>query len=520
MAAKLVGKTQPRLWTPPLRKLSRATSHGYAIIDFAETIGEPLLPWQKWLTVHAMEVDRDGFYRFRVIIVLVGRQNGKSSVKRLISLWRLYIDGARLVLGVAQDVSLAREQWQMCLDTIQASPDLAEDLAQTRRVNGDEWFKLREDLDARGIDPDTGEISYEDDEDDDPLGQSLTLDGGGRYKIAASNRKAGRGLSVDELNIDELREQRSWQAWSALYFTTMARPDSQIWCMSNAGDDQSIVLNSLRESALSGREPSIGLFEWSGEDGCELDDWDQIRQANPGLGHTISEAAIRTALAGPPLVFRTEVLCQKVDQLDGAVDYEAWKTLSDPSGTMAAHRGRLAACLDAAPDGQHFSLTVAAKLADGRPRVEVVADWTSTADVRRELAATLAKIKPAAFGWFRDGPASELGSVLRPLALKINKHPGDRLPGEIPEDGAITGARVSECCMEFSGLVRGRGLVHAGQELLDTHIRGASKLYTGDGWRFTRKGDGHCDTAYSAAGAVSIVLTMPEPKRPGLRFVA
>ena len=74
----------------------------------------------------------------------------------MISLWRLYIDGARLVLGVAQDVSLAREQWQMALDTIHGSADLDAELEQVRRVNGDEWFKLSS---------------------------------GGRYKIAASNRQ-------------------------------------------------------------------------------------------------------------------------------------------------------------------------------------------------------------------------------------------------------------------------------------------------------------------------------------------
>jgi len=518
-ARKLLGKTQPRLWTPPLRKLTRATSHGYSVCDFADAIGEPLLPWQKWLAVHAMEVTPDGFYRFRVVIVLVARQSGKSSAKRTISLWRLHVDGAKLILGVAQDVSLAREQWQMCLDTIEASPDLSEELAQVRRVNGDEWFKLAAELDARGEGEliDERELNY----DDDELDESLTLTGGGRYKIAASNRKAGRGLSIDELNIDELREQRNWQAWSALSKTVMARPDAQIWCMSNAGDDESVVLNQLRDAALSGRDPSIGLFEWSGPDGCELDDWDAIRQANPGLGYTVSEAAIRTALAtDPPNVFRTEVLCQKVDQLDGAIDYEAWKTLADPSGTMEKHKGKLAACLDAAPDGQHFTLSVAAKLADGRPKVELVRDWISTADVRRELAAELAKIKPRAFGWYPGGPCAEIGDVIRPLARKINKHPGERKPDEIPEDGAITGSRVSEACMGFSGFVRARGLLHAGQELLDTHVRGASKLYTGDGWRFTRRGEGHCDAAYSAAGSVSVLLTMPEPKRGSIRSFA
>ena len=512
-ARKLLGKTAPRLWTPPLRKLSRATSHGYSVIDFAETIGEPLLPWQKWLAVHAMEVDPSGFYRFRVILVLVGRQNGKSSVKRTISLWRLHVDSARLVLGVAQDVSLAREQWQMCIDTIEASADLSAELAQVRRVNGDEWFKLAAGLDTRA----EREIGYEDDD----LDESLTLQGGGRYKIAASNRKAGRGLSIDELNIDELREQRNWAAWSALSKTTMARPDAQIWAMSNAGDDESVVLNQLREAALSGRDPSIGLFEWSGPDGCELDDWDAIRQANPGLGHTVSEAAIRTALVtDPPNVFRTEVLCMKVDQLDGAIDYEGWKACADAAGTMNRHKERLAACLDAAPDGQHFTLSVAAKLADGRPRVELVRDWTSTADVRRELAGALAEIKPKAFGWYPGGPCAEIGDAIRPLARKINKHPGDRKPDEIPEDGAITGARVSEACMALAAFIRGRSIVHAGQELLDTHLRGSSKLPTGDGWRFTRKGEGHCDAAYSAAGAVSVALTMPEPRRAAIRSFA
>jgi len=511
-ARKLLGKTQPRLWTPPLRKLTRATTHGYAVCDFADAIGEPMLPWQRWLAIHAMELTPDGFYRFRVVIVLVARQNGKSSAKRTISLWRLHVDGARLVLGVAQDVSLAREQWQMCLDTIQASPDLSEDLDQVRRVNGDEWLKLKPLLDAREDD-----IAY----DDDELDESLTLAGGGRYKIAASNRKAGRGLSVDELNIDELREQRNFAAWSALYFTTMARPDSQIWCMSNAGDDEAVVLNQLRDTALAGRDPSIGLFEWSGPDGCELDDTEAIRQANPGLGHTISMAAIDTARASsPPNVYRAEVLCQKVDQLDGAIDFAAWKSLADPQGTMNAHRDRLAGCLDASPDGEHWALLTAGMTASGRPRLEVVAAWTSGAEVRAGLARELARVKPAAFGWFPTGPAAEMGSVIRPLATKYNKRPGKRADTEIPEDGAITGSRVTEACMELSALVRARGLVHAGQELLDTHARGASKLHTGDGWRFTRRGEGHCNALYAAAGAVSVLLTMPERKRPGVRMIS
>jgi hypothetical protein len=508
MASRLLGRTQPRLWTPPLRPLNRRTSHGYAIADFADTVGEPLLPWQRWLVIHAMELQPDGFYRFRVIIVLVARQNGKSSVKRTVSLWRLHIDGARLVLGVAQDVSLAREQWSMALETIEASPDLREDLAQVRRVNGDEWFRL---------DIDHGrELDYDDDEYD----ESLTLAGGGRYKIAASNRKAGRGLSIDELNIDELREQRNWNAWAALSKTTMARPDSQIWCMSNAGDDGSVVLNQLRDAALSGRDPSIGLFEWSGEDDCALDDWDQIRQANPGLGHTVSEAAIRTALTtDPPAIYRTEVLCQRVEQLDGAVNFAAWKDCTDAAGNMDPYRKRLAVGFDVAPDGEHATLAVAARMPDGRGRLEIAAAWDSATAARAELAAKIARIRPCAVAWYPTGPAAELAGILRP-APGVQAVPLERARPGRPAYVELTGTRVAEVCMELAGLTRGRRIVQPGDPLLDAHIKGAAKLNAADGWRFTRRGAGHVDAAYAAAAALSTALILPEPKRAGIRMVS
>jgi hypothetical protein len=505
-ARKLLGRTEPRLFTPPLRPLSRRTSRGYEAAEFADIIGEPFLPWQRWLAIHALELNPDITYRFRVVIVLVARQNGKSTCKRTISLWRLYVDGAKLILGVAQDVSLAREQWQMSLDTIESSRELSPELAKVRRVNGDEWFRVAEDRD----------ITADDDED-----EWYDVAAGGRYKIAASNRKAGRGLSIDELNIDELREQRNWQAWSALSKTTMARLHAQIWAMSNAGDDQSVVLNQLRDAALSGRDPSIGLFEWSAEDDCPIDDWTQIRQANPGLGYTVSAAAIRTALVtDPPAVFRTEVLCQKVDQLDGALSYSAWKDGADPASSIRdtpALRKRAAAVVDAAPDGEHVTLAVAARQPDGRPRVEIAAAWDSAEAARPELAATLARMKPCVIGWYPTGPGAAFATIMRSFDQAVTIDQAE--PGR-PHITELTGNRVNEVCQELADLVRGRQVVHPGDPLLDAHVRGAGKLSSGDGWRFTRKGGGHVDAAYAAAGAVSLALQLPEPRRPRIRILA
>lgn len=490
----LIGRAEPRLYTKPLRPLSRQTSRGYEVIDFARLIGEPLLPWQEQAVIRALELNRDGTYRFRTVLILVARQNGKSHLKRIVTLWRMYMDGARDIVGAAQDVSLARKQWNMCQATIHACPDLQEEwgvgegapASGVRNVNGDEMFWASDCC----------------------------------YAIKATNDKAGRGGSNDEVNIDELRTQHDWKAWASLSKTTSARRNGQTWAMSNAGDDSSVVLNHLQAVGEAGTDPSLCLLEWSAEPGCELDDTRAWCQANPGLGYTVSEEAIRSALGtDPPDIFRTEVLCQHVDNLDAAVDMTRWDACADPAGNLEAHRGKIAACLDVAPDGKHAALAVAAKLTDGRVRVEIAEAWDSADDARRELPALLAKIKPRAFGWYPSGPAAAIATTLRPLAVKVNKHPGDRKPGEIPEDGAITGSRVTEACMELADLARAARVVHPADPLLDAHVRAASKLHSGDGWRFTRKGEGHVNAAYAAAGAVRIALTMPEPKRPGVRMI-
>lgn len=497
---KLIGRTEPRLYTKPLRPLTRLTTRGYEVIDFAEMIGMPLLPWQQFAVIHALELLPDGHYRFRTVLILVARQNGKSHLKRIVSLWRMYMDGATDILGVAQDVALARKQWNLCQEAIHACPELEEEWEGVRNVNGDEWFKAS----------------------------------GATYAIKAANDKAGRGGSNDEVNIDELRVQHDWKAWAACSKTTNAKANGQTWAMSNMGGEEAVVLNQLRDSALSGRNPAICLLEWSGEDGCELDDWEQLRQANPGLGYVVSEAALRSdVLTDPPDVVRTEILCQKVDALNSAIDPAAWRACADPSGSMDSLRGRVAACLDVAPDGQHATLAVAARLDDGRVRIEIAGAWKSTDAVRApaspdhpDVAALLADIKPAAFTWYPQGPAAGLAPLLRAQAAKWNPRKAKPRKGEPlgpPQNGEISGTSVPEICQGLADLARARQVLHPDDPLLNAHVFGAVKLYSGDGWRFRRRGDavtGHVDAAYAAAGAAGTALTMPEPQRARIRILA
>lgn len=501
------GRAEPRLWTPPLRPLTRETSRGFEANEFAEMIGEPNLPWQVWLNIHALELTPLGLPRFKTVIVLVARQNGKSSYKRKVSLWRLFIDGARTILGTAQDVALAREQMNLAKGTIMTSPDLMDEWGGERNVNGDEMFWLR----------------------DDSLPPSAPRELHPRYVIRATNRKAGRGLSIDELNIDELREQHKWDAWSAVSKTVMARRMAQTWVMSNAGDDNSVVLNQLRAAAGvhigddgistlgEARDPTIGIFEWSAPDGCELDDIDAIAQANPGLGHIIDISAIDSARGTDPVnVYRTEVLCQNVDQLDGAIDLAAWKIGADPAGKMP-ERG-LIVCFEPAEDSGHATLTAAVRLPDDRVRIRVVQAWRSTEEARSELRGVLDELKPAIVAWYPNGPAAEFAPILRPKGLKPIKM-GDavRQMHKGIEYFELSGLQVTEACMGLAGLAKARQILHSDDPLLNTQISGAQKQYTGDGWRFVRRDAGHVDAAYAAAGAAHIALTRPAAARPRIR---
>ena len=316
------GSETPRIWTQPLRPLTPETSLGFAVIEFAaDVLFFELLPWQKWLLIHALELRPDGSLRFRNVVVLVSRQNGKSTLSQVLSLWWLFVCGVRLVIGTAQDLDVAEEIWQGAVDLVLETddedepfrPEMASLVKKVVQVNGK---------------------------------KSLDLTTGERYKIKAANRRAGRGLSGDRIILDELREHQSWNAWGAITKTTMARPGAQIWCFSNAGDITSVVLRHLRRLAhiplgdpdgiaasaevegfaaaptdehldeLEGldfepEDDDLAIFEWSAPPRCDVWDREAWAQANPSMGYTITEATIASAArTDPEWVFRTEVLCQ------------------------------------------------------------------------------------------------------------------------------------------------------------------------------------------------------------------
>ena len=464
----LVGSEVPRLATPPARELTPVTSRGFECIEFAEDVlGITLMPWQRWALVHGLELAVDGSFRFRTLLVITSRQAGKSTLLQVLALWRMYVDGAPLVLGTAQNLGLAEETWTGALQMAESVPELAREVAHVSRTNGDKYLRLT---------------------------------GGERYKVAAATRSGGRGLSSDLVLLDELREHRDWEAWSAVTKTTLARPAPQVLGFSNAGDKSSVVLAALREKALSSaadRNTTLGIFEWSAPDGCALDDRAAWAQANPALGHRMSEQAIVSALeVDPPEVFRTEVLCQWVTTVDAAIDPAVWSSLADPG----AERGtEVAFALDVAPDHSTASLAVAWKRSEGAAHVML-------ADQRDGVE------------WVVDRCAEVLRTWGGRLLVEQTGTAGFLLP--TLEQAGVTVETVArrffvEACSALDAAVAARSVRHGNQLELNDAVAVARWSTSGDAGQrvLSRK-----DTRVSGLVAATLALhglTLPPPNRGG-----
>lgn len=499
---EIKGSDIPRIYTRPLRKVKRYDlcspkckgcpkyTNGISVIMWARRMGIYLHPWQRWLLIHSLEkFSEDGPYRFRICITLVARQNGKTLAKRVLSMYRLHHNNARLVVGVAQDLSQAREVMEEMAFFMEDHPNLSKrynpdiKIGVHHKTNGNEFIRL----DSKK---------------------------GPRYLIKALNRSAGRGLAgVEELNIDELREQRDFLAWSAVSKIVMAQPNAQIWCMSNAGDAKSIVLTHLRASAISGADDSIFIAEWSAPKNCALDDMEAWAQANPQLEHSLPDGtvpmttrAIRSALGtDPPNVFRTEVLCQFVDALDSAVDMNAWRAGADPVGTLdEVPQNRLCMVVEVSNDATHVTAAVAAGMPDGRVRVEIAGSWDSTQAARRELPDLIAMISPRVLGWFPNGPTAALSATLR------------KIKGSKCEE--IKGQGASEASMTLAAMVKDRLILQPDDQLLDVQMSRSTKVGGRNAWMFDRSDQ--IDAVYAVAGAVYLASNLPDaPKRSSLVIV-
>lgn len=516
------GKTEPRLWTKPLRPLTPETSLGFEVIDFArEVLGIELRPWQQWLLIHGLEILPDGRYRFRRVIVLVARQNGKTMLASVLAAWWLFIDSERhpdrvppvkfKVVGVAQNLDIAREPWASVKMWCDPTPDTEEE----------------GDLAIEALQLATAKVS------DTNGKEAIFAASRAHYEIRAA--ESARGKPAARVLMDELREQRKWDAWNAVSQTTKSFWSGQLWGISNAGDAGAVVLKTQRDAALAliaewseyveagisnaeefanTHDVSIGLFEWSAPEECDLDDIDAVLQSNPSIGY--GALTVKDVMSDRRTMtdagYRTEVLCQWVTaNVHSYIDVKQWRERhidpallrSDEAGGLRIVKGsRTVWGVDVSADRSVSWVAAAVLTEGGRPFVTVRTQRAGMMWVPGYLAELAAESGfPEVALQSRGCPAMEFVEPLEALGLTVH---------------SLDGATTALATGRIRDRVRDSELVVVEQAAISTAVEGGVVITHTENSMWARGRSQPVDIAGLVAETVALyaleVLTPAEPE--------
>jgi phage terminase large subunit-like protein len=439
-------------------------THGGQVAALAKQLGIPLMPWQRQVFDVALEVDDDGRYVYREVIVTVPRQAGKSTALLLLMAHRCLTQPGARVVYTAQNRTDARKKWEDDhLPVLQSSP-LASQF-RVRLQNGQEAIRWRN---------------------------------GSLWTITSTTEKAGHGMTLDLPVLDEAFAQVDNRMEQAFKPAMATRTNAQFWVTSTAGTEDSHYLNAKveqgRELVRADVNTGVAYFEWSADPDADLDDPASWWGFHPALGHTIGEDVIATdKLSMSSMEWRRAYANLRTSKhvTDEIIPTDAWLAAEDP---RSAATGPVAFAVDVTPDRAYTSICVAGHRADGRAHVEVAAHERGVSWAAKWLAERL-KVWPNV-GLVLDpsGPAGTLIPELQALGV----------------ESSLTRARdMAQACGAFHDAVVEDRLRHIGQPELSGAVSGARRRPLGDAWAWARR-----DTSVDLAPLVGVTLALWKLSQP------
>ena len=454
------GATKPRLQNAPLKGASRINE----VEKFLADCKLELLPWQRYVLSDMLKVDKAGKWRRKTSLLLVARQNGKTHLARIRILAGLFIFGEMNIVAMSSNRGMALDTFRKVVDVIEDNPHLMAQVKQIRVANGQE---------------------------------SVELLSGARYEIVAATRDGSRGKTADLLYIDELREIDE-DSWTAAKPITRARPNSQIFMTSNAGDAFSAVLNDLRGRCLSYPPATMGFWEYSADDFAKITDKNAWYQANPALGYLIDEETIAEAIATSSVeASRTETLCQWVSALKSPWPYRAFEDLTVQD--LKIEPGRLTIFgMDISVNKKMASLVAGQIQDDGKVAVGVIAQF--------ESQVAIDELKMAI-------EVNEWAMRYKPRMICFDKYSTMSVAERLAQSGHkiqdMSGTVFYQACSDlYDALVNAR-IVHIGQPSLVDSMNNCAAKETDAGWRIVRR-----KSAGDVSAAISLAMVVHQLLKP------
>jgi hypothetical protein len=338
------GRTKPRL-SPPLP----ARSDVKKLAATADDLKRPLFPWQQLVGRYLYALGAQDQWLYQEVAAIVARQQGKTELLIPHIVTRLGM--GRRMLHAAQNRDLVRLTFARAASIIEGKYPKA----KVRRGAGQE---------------------------------TIELPNGALYRITSATSGGPRGMSVDDLIVDEVREIDE-DFVQAAEPTTSASANPQTLWLSNAGSDASAVLNSIR--ARCQEDPALAYLEWSAAPERAADDMAGWLEANPAIGHipgTLAslERAYRShKLAGTMASFETERLCRWVSTMrERLIDEYSWVRCKGEVGRPS--RPILGVSMD--PKGRRASVALAWRQGEAvalRLLLNVTGDPVNTDELGREV---------------------------------------------------------------------------------------------------------------------------------------
>lgn len=433
----------------------------------AETLGQPMMPWQRLIADVGGEIDpATGCPAYREIIVTVPRQSGKTT---LFLSWQIdrclsprWSQPQRSVF-TAQSGRDARDKW---LDEL--FPRIRESALHrfTRRMN-------------RGMG-----------------NESITWRTGSLIRLLSTSASSGHSKTLHQAVLDEVWHDVDDRREQGLRPAMVTVPDAQILVCSTAGTESSVVLNrkvaSGRTAVAEDPGHGVAYFEWSAPDGWDPADEESYYTFMPALcpdppcrcgdgwRHTITMDVVRAERAAmEPAEFARaygNVSESSVERF-AVISEESWRKVAD---SAAAPSGSLRFAVDCLPERE-----AAAIAACGGGVVELV-EHREGVGWLVERAADVATVWNGVVVVDGNGPAAYVADELESRGVRVER--------------LSTGEVVASCSRMHDDIADGRARFRRDPDgLMEAAVAGLAKRPVGDRYMWSRAGSSSDITPFMAA---------------------
>lgn len=417
----------------------------------AETLGTPLIPWQRQVLEVATEMRPDGSYEYQVVVVSVPRQCGKTSLLRALAVYRTMVLN-RDVFYTAQTGKDARARWMDLVNILRVHPALKAKARFALRGGSEHIYWTHNQA---------------------------------KFQVFAPTPESLHGYTPPTVLVDEvfhLTGPAGELLMGAIGPAQFVVVDKQIWLVSTMGTEESRFLHDWIDRAIEGT-PRVAGFIWGAREDQDPFDLDDITDFHPGVGQRLNGKLVTAA----------DVLAEA--DRNSRAEYErafANRRTATQSHLIPLEPWRALTHEDMQPPADHVPLWLAYDVAAGARRGAILAGWRDP-DTSRTL------IRPVRLdegvGWM-PAALDELAQQLRPRAIRCAGS------GPVLEVTAkVTNLRHAGALLEvatereyaaasgaFLTMIEEHSIGHPDDDLLNRSVVGlVTRTSSGDGLAFSRR---------------------------------